>query len=184
MNKVVVFLAEGFEEVEAITQVDFLRRVGLEVDMVSITDDKSVVGAHNITVLADKSIDEIDEDSYDMIVLPGGMPGSSNLRDSERVISIVKKYNESNKFIAAICAAPIVLAEAGASDGKFVTSYPGFENELASAKYLNDGIVVDKNIITGRGPAYAGDFAYKLVEVLKDEDIAEDLKKDTLYSER
>ena len=152
--KVVVFLADGFEEVEALTVVDYLRRVNIEVDMVSITDDKKVKGAHGIEVSADKVIADIDADGYDGLVIPGGMPGATNLRDDERVISMVKTMNEASKMIAAICAGPIVLDKAGIIKNRRVTSYPGFEDQLKEVIYKEVAVVRDRNIITSRGPAF------------------------------
>ncbi|HEY8362738.1 MAG TPA: DJ-1 family glyoxalase III [Tissierellaceae bacterium] len=180
--KVIVFLANGFEEVEALTVVDYLRRKGIKVDTVSITDDKKVVGAHEVPVLADKLIDEINDlDSYDGVVIPGGIPGATNLRDNQRVIEIVKTLHEKGKLTAAICAGPIVLERAGIIKGKRVTSYPGFEDELKGGIYEEKSVVVDGNIITSRGPALAVDFAIEIVKYLLGEDKAEELKKGILY---
>lgn len=181
--KIVLFLAEGFEEVEALTTVDYLRRMNIEVDMVSINRNRIIKGAHDIEVITNISIEEIDIDNYDGVVLPGGMPGASNLRDNEKVIEIIKLLNEKNKLIAAICAAPIVLAKADIINGKNITSYLGFEEELISGNYINQAVVVDGNIITSRGPAYAVDFAIEIVRYLLDDENAESLMKDILYKE-
>lgn len=165
MQKVAVMLADGFEEVEALTVVDIVRRVGITCDMFSISGEE-VKGAHDIVVKADKLIsDEIKE--YDVIVLPGGMPGATNLRDNEEVIKLVKYFNNNNKIIGAICAAPIILGKADIIEGKNVTSYPGFEKELSKGNYLEEHVVVDGNIITSRGPATAMLFAYKILELLQ-----------------
>ena len=165
MSKVAVILADGFEEIEALTVVDVLRRAKIECDTISINKIE-VTGAHNISVKADSIIsDKLKE--YDLIVLPGGMPGSTNLRDNNKVIEIVKYFSENNKLIGAICAAPIVLAKADVIDGRTITSYPGYEEELSKANYISDKIVVeDGNIITSRGPATALEFSYKLLEKL------------------
>lgn len=165
MRNVAVILAEGFEEIEALTVVDIMRRAGEHCDMVSIKE-KEVIGAHNIKVLADVIIsDEIKK--YDLIVLPGGMPGSINLKENVKVIELVKYFNDENKLIGAICAAPIVLAKAGIIKNKNITSYPGFEEELSEANYITEEkVVVDNNIITSRGPATAIEFSYKLLELL------------------
>lgn len=180
--KVIVFLAEGFEEVEALTTVDYLRRKDIIVDTVSIREDKKVKGAHNILVVADKTIGEVtDLDSYNGIILPGGLPGATNLRDNNRVIEIIKEINEKEKLLAAICAGPIALERAGVINGKKVTSYPGFEDELKSGVYTGENVVRDENIITGRGPALAVDFAIEIVKYLLGEEKAEELKKDILY---
>ena len=163
MKKVCVLLAEGFEDVEALTVSDIMRRANVTCDLVSVKE-KSVKSSHGVVIEADKIFDE--EMDYDLVVLPGGMPGASNLRDDERVIRFLKKQNKSNKLIGAICAAPIVLGRAGLTEGLQMTSYPGFEDELPNCDYLEEAVVVDKNIITSRGPATAMAFAYKLLEKL------------------
>lgn len=181
--KIIVFLADGFEEVEALTVVDYLRRVDIEVDMVSITKKTEVVGAHNIKVLADKVIEDIkDLNDYHGLVIPGGLPGATNLRDNKDVIEIVKDMNGKDKLIGAICAGPIVLERAGIIKDKNVTSYPGFEDQLTSSSYIQESVVRDGNIITSRGPSLAVDFAIEIVTYLLDEKIAGKLKDDILYS--
>ncbi|PRR82812.1 DJ-1 family glyoxalase III [Clostridium vincentii] len=164
MKRVAVLLAEGFEEIEALTVVDIMRRAKVNCDMVSL-EKLSVIGAHNIEVKCDKVIsDNIKE--YDLIVMPGGMPGSVNLKNSEKVINAVKYFNENNKLMGVICAAPIVLAAADVISGRNVTSYPEIKEELKGCNYKEDEVVVDGNIITSRGPATAMSFSYKLLEVL------------------
>lgn len=164
MKKVAVMLAQGFEEIEALTVVDIVRRAGITCDTVSISG-KEVKGAHDIVVIADKIIsDEIKD--YDLIVLPGGMPGATNLRDNSKVIEFVQWFNNNKKLVGAICAAPIVLGRAGVIEGKNITSYPGFQNELSAGNYKEEAVVVDGNIITSRGPATAMAFSYKLLEAL------------------
>ncbi len=117
--KIIVFLAEGFEEVEALTVVDYLRRKDIQVDTISITEEKEVIGAHNIRVIADKTIEEIEDiNLYKGAIIPGGMPGATNLRDDKRVIDIIKSLYEEDKLTAAICAGPIVLEKAGIIKGK------------------------------------------------------------------
>ena len=165
MKKVAVMLADGFEEIEALTVVDIIRRANITCDMFSISG-MEVKGAHDIVVKADKLISE-EVKEYDVIVLPGGMPGATNLRDNEEVIDLVKWFNDNKKIVAAICAAPIVLGKAGIIEGKKVTSYPGFEDELIKGSYLEEHVVVDGNIITSRGPATAMLFAYKILELLQ-----------------
>ena len=133
MKKVCVLLAEGFEEVEALTVSDIMRRAKVECDLVSIKD-KKVTSSHGVSIEADKIFDESME--YDLIVLPGGIPGATNLRDDERVINILKKQNREGKLIGAICAAPIVLGKAGLTEGRKITSYTGYEDELPNCDYL------------------------------------------------
>lgn len=179
--KVMVFLAQGFEEVEALTAVDYLRRMDIDAEMVSITDNKEVMGAHEIIVTADRTIEEIEDiDTYDGAVIPGGLPGATNLRDNPKVIEIVRKINENGKLVAAICAGPIVLDRAGIIKGKKVTSYPGFEDQLKGAVYEEQRVVTDGNIITARGPALAVYFAVEIVKYLLGEEKADELKRGIL----
>ena len=165
MKKVIVFLAEGFEEIEAISIIDVLRRAEVSVTTVSISKEKEVKGAHNVPVVADKLFDEVDFASYDMIVLPGGMPGAKNLQEHEGVIKQIEAF-EKNKQIGAICAAPMILGGMGLLKGKRATCYPGFEAELIEANITNEAVTVDGNITTGKGPAFAMQFALQLVETL------------------
>lgn len=182
--KVLVFLADGFEEVEALTVVDYLRRMDINVETISITGDTKVRGAHDIRVIADKTIDKLESiESYDGLIIPGGLPGASNLRDDERVVNAVKSAYTENKLVAAICAGPIVLERAGILIDKDVTSYPGFGKQLKGVNYRVEAVVVDKNIITSRGPHYAVDFAIEIVSYLLGEEKAEELKGHILYNE-
>lgn len=180
---VIVFLAAGFEEVEALTVVDYLRRVKqITVDMISVGDSLQVLGSHHIEVKADKKIAELSNlDAYDAVIIPGGMPGAANLRDDQRVVKIISEMNEAGKLVAAICAGPIVLEKAKVIDGKKVTSYPGFEKDLPHSIYQTDAVVKDGNIITSRGPGKAVDFALELVTLLAGEKEAENLRKNILY---
>lgn len=165
MSRIAVMLANGFEEIEALTVVDVMRRAGEICDIISIKD-LSVIGGHNITVQADAIIDDKIKD-YDLIVLPGGMPGSTNLQKNSKVIDLVNYFNENNKLIGAICAAPIVLAEAKVIKGRDITSYPGYEEELKEGNYKDDKLVViDRNIVTSRGPATALQFSFELLKKL------------------
>ena len=182
-KKVAVMLANGFEEIEALSIVDIMRRANIKCDMVSIKNEM-VNGSHGIIVKADKNIKNIEKYSYDMIVLPGGLPGADYLRDCDELITWIKDFAvKQDKYIAAICAAPQVLAKANVIKGKRVTSYPGsvFYDILKEGKYSDDLVVVDGNIITSRGPATAIPFAYKLLEVLGVN--VEGLKKGMLYNE-
>lgn len=168
MKKVAVLLADGFEEIEALTVVDVLRRAGITCDMVSISDE-FVRGTHNIVVKADKVFNE-DINEYDMIVLPGGLPGAENLAKSEKVIKAIKEFDkDENKFVSAICASPaMVLPVSGIEEDRYVTSYPDdeYEKMLEKSNYVDELVVVDGNLITSRGPATTLLFAYKLVDVL------------------
>ncbi|EHJ01537.1 MULTISPECIES: DJ-1 family glyoxalase III [unclassified Clostridium] len=178
MKKVCILLAEGFEEIEALTVSDIMRRAEVTCDLVSI-GGKKVQSSHGVTVEADKIFEE--NMDYDLVVIPGGMPGATNLRDDERVIKFVKKQNKEGKLLGAICAGPIVLGRAGLTEGRNITSYPGYEDELPNCEYLEEAVVVDENIITSRGPATAMTFAYKLLEVLGYSHKVEGISSGMLY---
>lgn len=168
MKKVAVLLANGFEEIEALTVVDVLRRAEITCDMVSINNE-TVSGAHNIEVKANKILGE-DIKDYDMIVLPGGLPGAENLAKNENVLELLKTFNnDKSKYIAAICASPaLVLPEAEIEENRYITSYPDAEYAkiLEKANYVDELVVVDENLITSCGPATTMLFAYKLVDIL------------------
>lgn len=172
--KILVPLAEGFEEIEAVSIIDTLRRGGIETVTASL-HATTVTGSHGITVTADTVL-QGDEDFYG-IVLPGGMPGSTNLKKDPRVIKLIKKIHESGGITAAICAAPIALAEAGILEGKNYTCYPGYEDEIKTGKFTSEPVTVEGKIITGRGAACAIPFALKIVEMLKGKDAAKKLKE-------
>ncbi|MDI9540885.1 MAG: DJ-1/PfpI family protein [Bacillota bacterium] len=177
--KIAVLLACGFEEAEALFTTDIFRRANIKTDLVSINAEKTVVGSHNIKVVADCLLDDKIYD-YDVIVLPGGLPGATNLRDDKRVIEVIKHFYKNDKYIGAICAAPIVLAKADIIKGKNITSYPGFEDDLKEGNYLEDKVVVDGKIVTARGPAITMDFAFKIIELLGYD--ASKLKEGMLYN--
>lgn len=168
MKKAIVFLAEGFEEVEALTVVDVLRRGGVDVKTVSIKEDPYVDGAHDIEVLCDAD-NEYDLSDADMVVLPGGMPGAQNLKDSKLVEDTLLNFHKQGKWIGAICAAPFVLGDLGLLKGKKATCYPGFESHLHGATHTGTRVEQDGNIITGNGPSSALPFALRLLAALTDE---------------
>ncbi|MEM5870244.1 MAG: DJ-1/PfpI family protein [Candidatus Aenigmatarchaeota archaeon] len=172
--RVLVLLADGFEEIEAITVIDVLRRAGIEVDAVGITSGW-VTGSHNINVMADKKLNEIDIEKYDGIVLPGGSKGVANLLKSSKVKEFLEKMNEKGKLIAAICAAPSILAKYHLLDNKRATIYPGMEKELPYPR--DEKVVVDANIITSQGPGTALEFALAIVEKLLGKEKAWEVKK-------
>ena len=169
MKKIAVMLANGFEEGEALFTIDIFRRAGIECDSVSIAEE-FVTSSRKITVKADKILGDSDLAEYDMVVLPGGQPGSTNLSKDERILQIVRNFlADEKKFVAAICAAPMVLKAAGVSSGRTLTSYPSDELKalFTDANYIDNQLVVqDGNLITSRGPATIMPFAYKLVDVL------------------
>jgi 4-methyl-5(b-hydroxyethyl)-thiazole monophosphate biosynthesis len=172
---VVMPLAPGFEEIEAITIVDVLRRAGQEVTIAGLTAG-TCTGSHGITVTPDCTLAEIDPEAVRMIVLPGGMPGAANLRDDPRVVRLLQTAADRGAFTAAICAGPIALAKAGLHKGRRVTSYPGFAKELAGGTYVEDRVVVDGKVVTSRGPGTALDFALTLVSLLENEAAAKKLR--------
>ena len=172
MKKAIVFLAEGFEEIEALTIVDVLRSGGVETTTVSVTEDPYVLGAHDVEVLADAD-NEYDISDADMLVLPGGMPGALNLRKSALVCEGVRDFVAAGKLVGAICAAPFVLGELGVLNGKKATCYPGFEGKLQGAAYTATRVQRDGNVITGNGPSSALSFALALLAAITDEDNAQ-----------
>lgn len=172
-KKIAVHLAEGFEEIEAISIIDVLRRAGLDVVTISVTGKLEVNGAHQIKVLADELFENVDYNDIHMIVLPGGMPGASNLNAHEGLKAQIVKFNDANKPLAAICAAPLVYGNLGILHGKQAVCYPGFEKYLKGAEVLSLPVVESGNIITGRGPGAAIQFALKLVEKLVSAEKAE-----------
>ena len=165
MSKVYVFLATGFEEIEALTPVDILRRGGVDVNLVSITGNEIVTGARGINVKADVLFEDLDKDAADMLVLPGGMPGTTNLMAYEPLMELVKTYNSKGKYVTAICAAPTIFGKIGLLSGKKATCYPGMEGDLTGADVKYESVVVDGNIVTSRGMGTALDFALKLLEI-------------------
>ena len=177
---ILVHLAKGFEEVEALTAVDIMRRVDLDAYLVSMGDDICVEGSHKITVKADFMFDEIDYTKCEMIVLPGGLPGAHNLRDHEGLRKEILKFAEEGKGLAAICAAPLVFGDLGILEGKKATIYPGMEDELKGAENLDFPVVRDMNIITSQGPATAMKFALALVSYFKGKDVADQLEEDLI----
>jgi 4-methyl-5(b-hydroxyethyl)-thiazole monophosphate biosynthesis len=166
MKKAFVFLAAGFEEVEATGTIDVLLRGEVETTVVSITDDYIVTGAHGITLVADKLFENTDFSGADALILPGGMPGSSNLDAFEPLKELLVKQYESGKIVAAICAAPLVLGGLGILKGRIATCYPGYEAYLTGAILTDEPVVTDGNVITGKGPGLVFDFGLTLVNEL------------------
>ncbi len=186
MPRACVLVAQGFEEIEAVTVIDVLRRAGVEVAALSVggtgAQGLTVTGSHGVQIVADRTLAEGAAETWDMIILPGGMPGSTNLRDDPEVLSILRKQHASSRRIGAICAAPIVLAAAGILAGKRATSYPGFEGELKGATYLTSPLVRDGNILTSRGPGTAFAFALEIATELQGKQVAESLRSGMLVA--
>jgi len=180
MKHVVLLLAPGFEEIEAVTVLDVLRRADIKTSTFAVAKDIKVTGAHGLSLNADQTLDHAPKNLLaDMLVLPGGQPGANHLRDDASVQALIKKHNQENKFIAAICAAPIALAKSINLQARHLTCYPGFEGviEEAGAKIDTSDVVQDQNIITGKGPAAAMAFALKCVEVLTDSEMSMRIEK-------
>ena len=178
---VYLFLADGHEEIEALTVVDLLRRASIEIETVSITGKRAVTGSHGITHEADRLFDEIDGSKADMLILPGGMPGTLNLEAYTPLQSLVTKNCGEGKYIAAICAAPTVFGKWGLLIGKKACCYPDMESGLTGAKVTYDNVTVDGNVITSRGLGTAIDFGLTIVSLLKDEESASSLSKKIVY---
>lgn len=181
MKRVFIFLAEGFEEIEALTAVDVLRRANIQCDMVSMGADY-VTGSHGITVKADLRYDDWKAEAYVGLLLPGGMPGARHLKEDLRVIAAVKEFYNDGRLVASLCAAPIVFAEAGILKGRKATSFPSFKVELGECEYCEELVVADRNIITSRGPATALYFSFAVVAYLAGEEAADRLKEGMLIN--
>ncbi|MBR5004810.1 MAG: DJ-1/PfpI family protein [Erysipelotrichaceae bacterium] len=180
MKKVAVFLAPGFEECEALMTVDLLRRAQLDTTMYSIHNTDEVTGSHNITVKADKKLNELNE-LFDCVILPGGMPGTKYLMESKEVNALVVEHFKQNRLVAAICAAPSVLGELQLLQGKKATCFPGFEDQLHGAEVLNQKAVVDGNIITAKGLGAAVEFAHAIISYLINSKTADQVVKTIQY---
>jgi len=180
--KVYEFLADGFEEVEALAPVDILRRGGVEILTVSVTGRKEVESAHHVTFLADLAFEEADLSDAAMLLLPGGLPGATNLNDHEGVRQALVSQIEAGRRVGAICAAPLVLGGLGLLRGKKATCYPGFEKYLDGADYTADLVTTDGLITTGKGPAAAFEYSYEILSFFKGQDTADSIRKGMMYS--
>ncbi len=179
-KKVIVPLAEGFEEIEALSIVDILRRAGIEVVMAGL-ESLHVKGAHGVTIVADVLLQELDGNSFDMIALPGGLPGATNLAADQNVQALLKAFDVKGKAIAAICAAPYALKTAGVLKNNY-TCYPGFQAKIGGAGYnAVDKVIKDTNVTTSQGPSTAMVFALSLVEQLCTKAVADTVAKGLLF---
>ena len=176
MAKVITYMANGLEEVECLAVVDVLRRAGVEVTLASIHDSKKIKGSHNIIIGADVLAEDVDASEADLLFLPGGMPGTRYLGESETVTAALKKAAADGRRIAAICAAPSVLGELHLLEGKKATCYPGFEEKLLGAEYVHDGVVTDGLITTSRGLGYAIALGLELIKLLISEEKSLEIK--------
>lgn len=179
---VAVHLAEGFEEIEAVSIIDILRRAEIETLVVSVTDKREVTGSHSISFTADTLFDEVDYDQVKMIVLPGGMPGAKNLNNHPGLGKQILRFYSEGKPLGAICAAPIVFGNLQILKNKKATCYPGYEDQLIGANVTGNEIEVTGNIVTGKGAGVAIPFALRIVEMLKSKQLADSLAKKMVYS--
>ena len=171
-----VLFADGFEEIEALTVVDVMRRAGMPVVTMSIYETPEAIGAHGVTVVADEAFDPDMLEDAEWLICPGGMPGATNLADNETLCDILKERNEKNEGIAAICASPsVILGPLGLLDGRCAVCYPGMEDGMEGADVLDQPAVVDGNIITGKGPAAAAEFALAIVTATVGDDVAREV---------
>ncbi len=182
MARACVVLAEGFEEIEAVTVIDVLRRAEVEVELVAARSHQ-VMGAHGLELYAPMGIEEAIESQWDAVVCPGGLPGSHNLQSNPLVLQLLRTQKARGGIVAAICAAPIVLAEAKVLAGIQVTCYPGFEDQLGKVSYCEDDVVDEDNVITSRGVGTALKFALKLVERICSPEMAQDLAQKMLVKD-
>jgi 4-methyl-5(b-hydroxyethyl)-thiazole monophosphate biosynthesis len=177
--KTAIFLANGFEEMEAACTIDILRRAGIDIVTISISDNKKVTAAHNLTFMADALFDEVDFTDVEMLVLPGGMPGAANLSKHEGLCNLLLDFNDTDRRIAAICAAPsVVLGALGLLKGREAICYPGYEAGMRAGKISEKLVVTYGNITTAKGPGVAMQFALELVKIIKNAQIAEKVKND------
>lgn len=181
MSKIAIFMANGFEEIEGLTVVDILRRAGKTIDMISIDNGEMVTGSHGISIKTDLAIKDANFAEYDMLVLPGGQPGTNNLKACKEVTDKIIEFNNAGKYIAAICAAPTVFAGLGLLEGKNACCYESCEPDLTGANVTRDEVTVDGNIITSRGMGTAIAFGLKLVEMFDGEEVAKKLGSSLMY---
>ena len=181
MKKTAMLFANGFEEVEALTVVDLLRRADIICDIVSLDGAETVSGSHGVAIGADRGFDDADFAAYDALLLPGGQPGTNNLAADERVLALLREFHAAGKLTAAICAAPPVLAQAGLLNGRRAVCSPGLADRLTGAVAGKETVAVDGTVITSRGVGTALDFALALVEYLDSRERADSLAKAVVY---
>ena len=181
MIKTAMLLAEGFEEIEALTPVDLLRRVGIGCDMIALSDAETVTGSHGVEVRVSGTLGGAELDGYDALILPGGQPGTRNLAADERVLDALRRFRDAGKLTAAICAAPTVLAAAGLLEGRRAVCYPGLEPQLAGRAGGDGPVEVDGTIITSRGVGTAIPFALAIVAYYLGEEKARELARAIVY---
>ena len=181
MKSICIFLSEVFEEMEAMFPLDILRRGGMDVKLVSVTGEKAVRSSHGVTIMADALFEDVSEEDVEMIVLPGGLPGATNLDAHAGLDKLILSFANAGKPLAAICAAPMVYGKRGLLKGKKATCYPGFEDSLLGASYTSQGVITDGNITTSRGLGYALDLGLELIRLLQGPQQAERIREAVQY---
>jgi len=181
MNKAMIILADGFEEIEAISIIDILRRGNVDLSIAGLTDIH-ITGAHSLKIIADKVLSKFSQNNFDVIILPGGEPGTTNLQNSSDVKELLIKQGKEKKIIAAICAAPRILNDLGLLAEKKATSYPGTKPQMTNCIYVENDVVFDDHILTSRGPGTAMLFAYSILKVMGKAEIASNLAKNMVFN--
>ncbi len=181
MSRLAIFFAEGYEEIEALTVVDVCRRCNLEIDMVSVTEERSVKGSHNITVQMDKTFSQMNFDEYDMLILPGGGLGTKNLEAHDGLMAQVDAFYRGGKYVAAICAAPSILGHRGILKGRRACCYPGFESQLEGADVTEGPVEISDKVVTARGMGTAVDFALAIAGIFCGSDKAAQMAETICY---
>lgn len=176
-----IFLAEGFEEIEAIAPRDILKRANINVQMVGLNQSSEVSSTSGLKITPNVQIENVNFNDIEGIILPGGMPGTKNLEQNKKVLEIIKYCNENKLLIGAICAAPSILGKMGVLKNKVACCYPGFEKYLIGAKISENSVSTDKNIITSKGPGTAFEFGFALLKYLKGEKTTENIKSSMIY---
>lgn len=181
MNKIGILMADGCEEIEGLTVVDVLRRANMDIVMISINGTTTVTGSHDITFMTDTVFEQVDFDTFNGIVLPGGVPGTPNLAAHAGVKDVILQFAQKGKLVAAICAAPSVLGTLGIFNGKMAVCHPGFEDKLTGANVIFDSVAADGNIITSRGMGTAIDFALAITSYFGTPELVDDVKLHIVY---
>jgi 4-methyl-5(b-hydroxyethyl)-thiazole monophosphate biosynthesis len=181
MSRLAIFFAEGYEEIEALTVVDICRRCGLEIDMISVTGEREVKSSHGVSVRTDKTFEEADLEAFDMLILPGGMPGTKNLEAHAGLMAQVDAFYASGKYIGAICAAPSIFGHRGILKGRRACSYPSFESHLEGATVTAGPVEISDNVVTSRGMGTAIDFALAIAGIFVGKERAEKTAKAIVY---
>lgn len=181
MKHAVMLFANGYEEVEALMTVDLLRRGGVDVRLASITEEMTVEGSHGIRVEMDTTLADTDLTAMDAILIPGGIPGTPNLAADEKVCQALKEMFRAGKIVGAICAAPSVLGACGILEGKKATCYPGFEDKLTGAEFVDEMVVADGNVVTSRGLGTSMEFGFKLLEILESKETSDRVREAIVF---